>query len=101
MKRLPETYMKNSYKHILVWRDSDYAISEVRDEHTNKLYCFEAFEIQKHKETIIKGSLVEARESTPSNEEWGVKGFTTNNITDAQLKIGILRSNKLNPKKKK
>lgn len=101
MKRLPETFMKNSYKHVIIWRDADYAITEVRDEHTNKLYCLEAFEIQKHKETTIKGSLVEAREATPSNEEWGIKGFTVSNMTDAQLKIGFLRSNKINPQNKK
>lgn len=100
MKRLPNTFMKNSYKHQIIWRDTDYAITEVRDEITNKLYCLEAFEIQKHKEVKIKDSLVEARESTPSNEDWGIKGFTVYNMVDAQLKIGVLKANKSNKKKK-
>ena len=101
MKRLPEVFQKNGYEHILLWRDSEYAITEARDTDTKKVYFMEAFEIQRHKEKAIGDKLIEARESTPSNEDWGLKGYTVYNMTDAQLKIGIMRSNKNSQKNKK
>lgn len=100
MKRLPEIFQKNGYEHSVIWRDSDYCITEVKDIDTKKLYCYEAFEIQKYKETEIKGKTIEAREATPPNEAWGEKGYTVHNLIEAQLKIGQMRSNKNQTKKK-
>jgi len=100
MKRLPQVFQKNGYEHQIVWRDADYAITEVRDEDTKKVFCLEVFEIQKHEEKTIGDRTIEARESTPSNEDWGKKGFTVYKMVDAQLKVGILRSNKKKNKKK-
>lgn len=101
MKRLPETFYKNSYEHKILWRDSDYAITELRDEHTKKFVCLEAFQIQKMGEKKIGDNIIEAREATPSNEQWGILGYTVYTMVDAQLKIGQMRSNKLNKKNKK
>lgn len=100
MKKLPEIFTKNKYEHRIIWRDSDYCITEVRDEDTKKVYCLEVFEIQKYPETKIKDTIIEAREATPSNEDWGTKGFTVHTMVQAELKVGMMRSNKQNSKRK-
>jgi len=94
MRPLKEFYSKNSYNHRLVWRDEDYAITELSDQDTNKVYGYEAFEIIKHEARETKVMKTEAFESCPSNEQWGQKGYTAISIGDAHNKIKRLKSKK-------
>lgn len=74
MKPLPDSYVKNTYLFQLVERDCDVCIYRQLD--NGRTVGFEVFEVQKLRERIIQGRVLEAREATPSNEQWGQKGWT-------------------------
>jgi len=94
MKPLKETFHKNSYLHEVLWRDEDYAITKLTDEDTNRIACYEAFEIIKNPARTTKLMTTEAFESTPSNEQWGYKGLTAHSFEEAQNKINKLKLKK-------
>lgn len=94
MKTLPTKFKKNSYDHEVIWRDETHAITKLTEPSTGKIVCYEAFEIQKTENVYIKNRLVEASESTPSNERWGKLGFTLRNVEDAHKKINQLKNAK-------
>jgi hypothetical protein len=94
MKPLKTEFKKNSYIHTVLWRDENYAITELKDEDTGKVACYESFEIIKNKARTTSIMTTEAFESTPSNEQWGMKGLTSHSFEDAKLKINKLKSKK-------
>jgi hypothetical protein len=94
MRELKEEFYKNSYKHNLVWRDEDYAITVLTDKDTNRIVCYEAFEIIKNLARKTDVMETEAFESTPSNEQWGYKGYTVTTKELAFNKITKLKSRK-------
>lgn len=91
MKQLKENYKKNGYSHRLLWRDELYAITEVSDGKTKKVYCYEAFKIKKHRGRSTDLITVEPFESSPDNESWGMLGYTAVSFEDAKLKINKLK----------
>ena len=94
MKALKEQFTKNGYSHKVLWRDEDYAVTEVSDTDTKKVYCYEAFEIIKNPARTTKLMTTEAFESTPSNEQWGYKGLTAHSYEEALKKINKLKDKK-------
>jgi len=97
MRKLKTTYKKNGYTHNVVYYDTVYAISEVYDEDICRVICYEIFQIKKNGTKIIDTKVIEAWESTPSNEEWGEKGWTYRTYEEAFNKLSIIK----NKKKKK
>jgi hypothetical protein len=94
MKPLQSEFKKNSYIHKVLWRDEKYAITELTDEDTNRVACYEAFEIIKNKARTTYLMTTEAFESTPSNEQWGTRGLTAHSFEEAKNKINKLKSKK-------
>lgn len=92
MKLLETTFNKNSYTHEIIWRDSDYAITRLTDQDSGKFVCYEAFRIRKKKDTKIGNRFIPASEMTPSNEEWGLYGYTTRTEAQAKQKINLLKN---------
>lgn len=92
MRPLKEFYTKNGYNHKVLWRDDEYAITEVSDRETDKVYCYEAFRIKRHKGRNTDLIKMEPFESSPDNESWGDTGYTAISFEDAKLKINKLKS---------
>ena len=87
MKPLPTQYSKNSYNFKLVNRTDDVCIYEQREPSNNRLLGYEVFEVVKQQAgTLPNGKMVEEKEVTPSNSEWGRSGFTVRTIQDAEKK---------------
>jgi len=91
MKPLKEFYRKNGYNHKVLWRDDEYAITEVSDQDSNRVCCYEAFRIKRHKGKNTDIIKVEPFESSPDNESWGKTGYTANSFEDAKTKINKLK----------
>jgi len=94
MKKLAIQYKKNGCHHRQVYRHGDIAIYELTSPETGRVLCYEVFEVQKFKERIIKGSIIYESEGTPSNEQWGIRGFTVWQKKAAMEKAEILRANR-------
>lgn len=94
MRPLKEQYNKNGYSHKLIWRDGDYAITEAYDVDDNKVRFYESFEIIKNVLAKSGSFMKEDFESTPSNEQWGVKGYTSWTLEEAKNKIEKLKARK-------
>lgn len=91
MIKLPQIYQKNGYAHEIIFRDEVYAITKLTSNEDGRFICYEVFKIKKNKTTTLKGSIVEARESTPSNEAWGKDGYSVRTLEDAYKKIEIFK----------
>lgn len=92
MRKLKSTYKKNGYIHNVLYNDSNFAISEVYDEDTDKVICYEIFQIIKNKSMKIAGREVEPWESCPSNEDWGMKGWTYRTYKEAENKLELIKN---------
>lgn len=90
MIRLSEKYRKNSYEFELVKRVDDVAIYRQIDPETGKRVAFEIFEVMQKGAWELNGKAYDPKETTPSNEQWGIYGFTVSNIAKAEEKMGIL-----------
>jgi hypothetical protein len=90
MITLPKTYSKNGYRFEEVERIGDVAIYRQVDPDTGRTLAFEVFEVLKNKEKVIAGKALPAKEGTPSNEQWGLYGFTVWQFPEAEKKRDIL-----------
>jgi len=89
---MKKSYKKNGFVFNEVSRRGDIAIySQHLKENSPALY-YEVFLVQIHKERIMpSGKLAPERETCPSNEKWGLEGFTFRNLADAQTKAMFLQ----------
>ncbi len=90
MKPLEKHYKKNGYAFNLVTRIDDVAIYEQIIPEIGRIGGYEVFRVVKHPEKNINGRIIEARESTPSNEQWGVLGFSVSSISEAKARMAQL-----------
>lgn len=90
MKPLPISYNKNGFTFNQIIREGDVAVYEQIIPETGKRIAYEVFEVMKKKAATINGSIIEARETSPSNEQWGTNGFTVYDLSHAKVKQGIL-----------
>ena len=86
MQTLPITYNKNGFTFNQISRDGDAVIYEQIMPEPGKRIAYEVFEVMKKKATIINGNAISARETPPSNEQWGNYGFTVYDLSDAKTK---------------
>lgn len=91
MKVLATTYTKNSYSFTQVSREGNIAIYEQREPLNDRLLGYEVFIVQQNPERQIAGVKIPTSESTPGNEQWGTKGFTTHTLQQAKDKIPYLQ----------
>lgn len=76
MKILSDQYKKNGYLFNKVARIKDVAVYEQLDPETGRRVAFEVFEVQKNQERVIAGKTIEAGESVPGSEQWGIRAYT-------------------------
>ena len=85
-------YKKNGNHHRQIFRLNDIAIYEMKSPETGRILGYEVFEVQKNKERIISGIVIPASEATPGNEQWGIKGFTIWQKSDAFKKAAMMQA---------
>lgn len=88
---LSKKYNKNGYAFEEVIRQGDVAIYRQMSLDSGRTLAFEVFEVQKHKDREIGGNHLPAKEGTPSNEQWGIFGFTLPTFLAAEAKAWILQ----------
>lgn len=90
MKPLPTHFRKDGFDYNQVFRQGNIAI--YRQTKTN-CPTFEAFEVGRIRENKARecfGQHFEASESWPSSEEWGVKAWTCQDLSDARRRVAAL-----------
>lgn len=100
MIQLPQTYKKNGYQHEIVFRDDVYAITKLTSIEDGRFICYEVFKIKKTKTITLNNNIIEARETTPSNEAWGKDGYSVRTLEDAYKKIELFKQRKWKSGKK-
>lgn len=91
MQILPTSFSKSGYDYEQVWRQGDIAIYACKDEESDRLLCYDVFEIKKQKETVMPGgSVIPAKEVVPSPSLWGVAGFSCSSMRAAQERVDFL-----------
>ena len=84
---LATKFTKRGFEYELVERRGDIAIYK-----QSKVVAFEVVKIQKRPEWVIGGNTVPAHESMPSDSQWGMAGWTLDNLESAQSKMAKIES---------
>lgn len=92
MKKIQLQYNKNGNHHRQIFRLNDIAIYEMTSPENGRILGYEVFEVQKFRQRQIAGRMIEASEGTPSNEQWGIKGFTIWQKSDAFKKAAMMQA---------
>ena len=90
-KPLEKNLRKNGFDYEQVWREGDFAIYKQSKEGINKNW-FEAIQITRHDGYEIAGTKIEPSEVYPSNEKWGLFGFTCADLPLAQKRIEFMKT---------
>jgi len=89
-KKLQDSFNKNGFTFEQVWREGDFAIYKQTKQGVNKQW-YEAIKITRHNGYKIGGNVIEPSEIYPSNEKWGILGFTCVDLVSAHKKIGYMK----------
>jgi hypothetical protein len=87
MKILPEKFVKRGFKHTLVKRQGNVAIYKRIQIETAQKPHYEVVIITSHNGITIEGNYIEPGELYPSTSQWGLSGWTYNQLEDAQEKF--------------
>jgi hypothetical protein len=94
---LDTTFRFNDFNFRLVKRVGDVALFEKRKP-THTRASFEVVIVQKHPaKTFPNGKYYDARESMPSSESWGTKGWTYSDLENAEAKLNRLAEAAVEP----
>lgn len=74
METLRETFKKHELTYTLLKRNDVVALYGVSGTYTPDTLHFEVCRIKQTKETTIKGQMIAARETIPSDEQFGKEG---------------------------
>lgn len=94
MKTLPTNYRKNGYDHEVVYRENGLVVSKLTSIESGRFICFEVFKIKIQKPSQFFKNLTEEVEGTPSNEDWGITGFSVHTFEQALKKLEWLKQEK-------
>lgn len=100
---LGDSYSKNGFHYELILRRDDLAIFKQRLRPGVGCLAYELIRIKVAPATVIMGKEVPEREIAPSNESFGVDGWSYPTLELAKAKMRKLEADKLlgNPKKGK
>jgi hypothetical protein len=87
MKKVPEKFSKKGFKHVLIKREESVALYKRKSEESGHNWHYEVVIIAVHDGTYINGNLIEAGEIYPSTSQWGMMGWTYNDINMAEKKF--------------
>jgi len=82
MKQLTE-YAKNGYDYKIIQRENNFAIAR-GESRISSAINWEVIEIQSHNGLTMGGVFMPATEFAPSNNQWGIKGWTASNEEQAK-----------------
>jgi hypothetical protein len=82
MKKLTQ-YAKNGYDYKIIQRENNFAIAR-GESRISSAINWEVIEIQSHNGLTMGGVFMPATEFAPSNNQWGIKGWTASNEQQAQ-----------------
>lgn len=88
---LPLEFSSCGFDFQQVERDGDLAIYQ-KTRKSGKWTGFEVVRIRSHDGYTIAGNYCPPAEMYPSNEKWGVDGFSCSTIADARKRLANLRS---------
>jgi hypothetical protein len=101
-KPLETNFTFKNFRHIQLKREGDVALFQKTSEPGN--HSPEAFEagyevvvVGRREAGEIFGNIVEASETYPSNEQWGIKGWTYTNLKDAEKRFSKLTKTNTKP----
>jgi hypothetical protein len=97
---LEKDFIKAGWHFKQIERTGDYAIySKQYKDH--KSICYEAIKISRHDGYEIAGVAIEPAETYPSNEQWGILGFSPSSLQEARKKIKwMIKRDEENSKRK-
>ncbi len=84
MKELKQYRSKGGYPFKIIARSGNIALAD------GGSVGFEVFEVQSHQGREINGKWCEPAEYAPSNEQWGTKGWSFANASQARAKFNEL-----------
>jgi len=82
MKKLTE-YAKNGYDYKIIQRENNFAIAR-GESRISSAINWEVIEIQSHNGLTMGGVFMPPAEFPPSNEQFGIKGWTASNKEQAK-----------------
>ena len=82
MKPLETNFAYKSFLYHQEWRNENFAIYS--QWLNDKLIAYESIRIRKNKSHERYGKNYEASESYPTDREWGINGFTSKSLTEAE-----------------
>ena len=88
---LPIKFKSGNWEFKQVWREGLFAVYAKGQ---GDAVHYEAIKIAETPEYTIAGNVIEARESFPSDSDWGVSGFSCVTLADAHKRIGYMKDNK-------
>jgi hypothetical protein len=92
MKKLDKEFESAGFKYKQIHREDMYAIYErCYSNNINKIH-YEAIRIQSHNGIIIAGNKIAPSEFYPSNNSWGLHGFTCLTKQDAYKRLDRMMS---------
>lgn len=87
-KPVKEKFMKDGFTHTLLKRKGDVAIYEQRK--TKNTIRYEVIIINRHNGYNLGDTYIEPSETYPSTSEWGIRGWTYVDLTNAEEKFKSL-----------
>jgi len=82
MKKLTQ-YAKNGYDFKIIQRENNFAIAR-GESRISSAINWEVIEIQSHNGLTMRGVFIPPAEFAPSNEQFGIKGWTASNEEQAK-----------------
>ena len=82
MKPLPDTFRKDGYNFVQVFREGRVAVFS-KSKSGHRWPSFETVIIQENKARTIAGVNIPASESLPRSEDWGWKGWSFTTFDEA------------------
>jgi len=92
MKILPTCFRENKFLHLQLQREGSYAIFRRQRENASRFH-FEVIVIDSHNGYTIAGNYCPPAEMYPNAKQWGNKGWTFTDETEARAKFNSLCGN--------
>lgn len=90
MKTIPKMFSKKGFNYKQVKREGMKAIFEQSKKGQDGI-SFEVVKINKHNGYELGGQKIPAGEAYPGTSQWGIAGWTYQNIKDAEVKYKKLK----------
>jgi len=85
MKTAPITFRKNGWTYLQLERVGDVALYN-----QGGGSAYEVVVIRRHSGFVVSGKRVEPAEYLPSNEDWGIYGWTLHTLEEAKAKMAVV-----------